>query len=111
MNRFFFWSAPPMNSPGEWVCGFQLTQHAWTRMIVRRIPYEALAATIEFGRVAQTRGATIFALGRKEIDRYGKAHPHLNRYDGIQVVCEGSCIVTVYRNRDFAGLRKSKRCW
>lgn len=100
-----------MNAPSEWLSGFQLTEHARTRMKARHIPYEAVAAVIEFGRVAQTRGATIFAIGRKEIDRYGKLHSALHRYDGLQIVCEGSVIVTVYRNHDLSGLRKSKRQW
>jgi len=65
---------------------------------------------LEFGREKHVRGATIYAVGRKEINQYDKKGIDLKGLDGMQVVCseEGS-IITAYRNRDFRGLKSKGR--
>jgi hypothetical protein len=87
-----------------------LTMHAWQRMTARRLSRDAVQAAIEYGRIVYVRGATICAIGRKEVSRFSRQGIDLSRYEGTQVVCapEGT-ILTVYRNRDFRGLR-SRRC-
>lgn len=86
----------------------QLTRHARRQMHARRLSEEALQKVVTYGRVVWTRGARIYALGRKEARR----HPGLGleRYEGVQVVAtvEG-VVLTVYRNRDLRGLRVDKR--
>lgn len=83
-----------------------LTQHAGKRMLHRRIPGNAIDLVIEYGRVVFTRGAMIHAIGRNEVERYKKENVNLSECEGVQVICSMDGIVlTVYRNRNFRGLR------
>ena len=86
--------------------GTRLTQHATVRMTHRSISPEDIESVIEFGRVVYTRGAMIYAIGRKEVEQYLLEDIDLSDCEGVQVVCsmEGT-ILTVYRNHDFRGLR------
>lgn len=83
-----------------------LTRHARRRMQMRAMSEEALALTLQFGRIVWTRGAQVFAIGYREVQRFLKEGIDLRPYEGVQVVCspEGT-ILTVYRNRDFRRLR------
>lgn len=86
-----------------------LTHHAKERMAVRGLRLDALDAVLTYGRVVYTRGADIYAIGRKEIARYAREGVDLAAYDGIQVVVTSDGIIlTIYRNRCFHGLRN--RC-
>ncbi len=83
-----------------------LTDHARMRMDARRIPTVAVELAFLFGRERHVKGATYFVIGRKEVERHRGAGVELERFEGIQVVCaEDEAVVTVYRNRDFSGLR------
>ncbi len=83
-----------------------LTDHARMRMDARRIPTVAVELAFLFGRERHVKGATYFVIGRKEVERHRGAGVELGRFEGIQVVCaEDEAVVTVYRNRDFSGLR------
>lgn len=85
----------------------RLTQHAKIRMAHRNIASKIIESVIEYGRVIYTRGAMIYAIGRKEVERYRHEEDiDLSTCEGIQVVCstEGT-ILTVYRNHSFRGLR------
>ncbi len=85
----------------------EITRHAWQRMMARRLSQAAVQAAIEYGRVVYVRGAAIYAIGRKEVNRYLRHGIDLSCYEGIQVVCAlDGTIITVYRNRDFRGLRR-----
>jgi hypothetical protein len=88
--------------------GQLLTKHAAERMRERGQSHAAVAAAITYGRVAHVRGADIHAIGRNEVEFYERDGIDLSRYEGIQVVCsaDGS-VLTVYRNRNFRGLRPS----
>ena len=72
----------------------------------RGINHAAIDAVLEFGREVFTRGAVIHAIGRREIEQWAEDGIDLSPYDGVQVVCahDGS-VMTVYRNRNFRGLR------
>jgi hypothetical protein len=61
---------------------------------------------LEYGRRVFTRGAIIYAIGRKEVARYRYEGLDLSNCEGVQVVClmDGT-VLTVYRNHDFRGLR------
>lgn len=86
--------------------GTTLTKHAAERMSRRGLPSAAVSAALTYGRVVSIRGADIHAIGRREVEWYEREGMDLTRYEGVQVVCspEGA-ILTVYRNRDFRGLR------
>lgn len=86
--------------------GTMLTRHAAERMSTRRLPAAAVTAVITYGRTVRTRGAEILAIGRREVEMYEREGIDLSRYEGVQVVCSREGVVlTVYRNRDFRGLR------
>ena len=83
-----------------------LTEHARIRMNARRIGTTAVEMALLFGREKYVRGATLYAIGRREVERFGKCGVDLKGYEGIQIVCaEDSVVVTAYRNKDFRGLR------
>ena len=89
---------------------FRLTLHAWERMEARGFSSEKINKVLSFGRVIHTRGAAIYAIGRKEINHYENQGINLNGLNGMQIVCtkDGS-IVTMYRNRDFRSLKPRSR--
>jgi hypothetical protein len=82
-------------------------------MYERRLSDEAVHMVVVYGRLARVRGAEIYAVGRKEVERYLAEGVDLSRLQGVQVVCSPSgAILTVYRNDDFRGLRPrgGRRC-
>jgi hypothetical protein len=85
-----------------------LTHHARARMDGRRIPAEAVEAVLLHGRAIWGRGAQIYALGKKEVERAFRQGLDLRPYSGLQVVCApGGDVLTVYRNHDFKSLRRA----
>ena len=89
---------------------FPVTAHAVMRMSQRHITEQAMQAALVYGRKFHIRGATVYAVGRKEIEHYKIEDVDLAEYDGVQVVCSSEGIViTTYRNRDFSGLRPRRK--
>src|SRR5436190_22680376 len=88
---------------------FSLTDHAARRMGARAVSDQAIECALVYGRATWTRGARIFAIGRKEAERYRSSGIDLDPFDGVHVVTtpDGS-ILTVYRNRDLRGLREGR---
>ena len=83
-----------------------LTDHGRMRMDARRIPVAAVEMALLFGREMRVKGATHFAIGRKEVEVHRRAGVELRRFEGVHVVCaESDIVLTAYRNRDFSGLR------
>ena len=88
-----------------------VSYHARRRMGARGISAKAVIAALTCGRVVHTRGARIYAIGRKEVQRFSQRGIDLSQYEGIQVVCATSGrILTLYRNRNFRSLRPRRRC-
>jgi len=81
-------------------------KHAWERMSARCLSTVAVETALDHGRVVRIRGAEIHAVGRKEVEKLYRDGIDISRFEGVQVVCspEGT-ILTVYKNRDFSGLR------
>ena len=50
-----------------------VTQHAWARMCGRRLNGQTIDAVLSYGRVIHVRGAAIYAIGRKEVERLGRS--------------------------------------
>jgi hypothetical protein len=89
---------------------YSLTRHAWERMSGRGLSPAAIRLVLNYGRAAHIRGATIYVVGRKEVERYRQDGIELSSVEGVQVVCTDSgSILTVYRNRDLRGLRPRSR--
>ena len=86
-----------------------LTEHARNRMDARRIRTTAVEMALLFGREKHVRGATFFAIGRREVKRFGLTGVDLRGYEGIQVICaEDNVVVTAYRNQDLSNLRSRR---
>src|SRR5215207_303541 len=84
----------------------EATLHARSRMRGRGISERAVEDALSYGRVVYTRGAVVHAIGRNEIAHYAEEGIDLSSYNGVQVVCSrDGAVITVYRNRDFRGLR------
>jgi hypothetical protein len=80
--------------------GLPFTAHAAQRSRGRRIPQAAIAAALDYGTRRLIRGAEVYTLGWREVDRYASAGLDLSRYESVSVVCAHSgAILTVYRNR------------
>jgi hypothetical protein len=89
---------------------YRLTRHARERMSGRGLSADVIRLVLNYGRAAHIRGATIYAVGRKEVERHRKFDIDLSSLEGVQVVCtESGLILTVYRNRDLRGLRPRSR--
>ena len=89
---------------------YALTQHAQQRMDVRGFSSADVNQVLAYGRRVHTRGAIIYAVGRKEISLCESFGIDLSNLDGLQVVCStDGAVVTVYRNKDFRGLRPKRR--
>lgn len=83
-----------------------MTAHAKVRMRQRSVPPDAVEAALTFGREVHTRGATIYAIGRREVREAAAVGEDLGAFEGVQVVCaRDGAVITVYRNADFSGLR------
>jgi hypothetical protein len=88
----------------------RLTDHAHRRMSQRGLSEDAITATMTYGREVRTRGAVIYAIGKKEVLRHLVNGTDLRDFEGIQVVCvSDGTILTVYKNRNFSGLRDRQR--
>ena len=88
-----------------------LTDHAIERMQQAcGISNEAVFQTISFGRISRGRGATIYAIGKKEISEYAKDGIDLTPYEGVHVVMTRiGTISTVYRNLDIPKVKPKKK--
>jgi len=89
--------------------GWLFTHHARQRMSVRGLSPSTVALTLRYGRTVYTRGAEVYALGRKEVRRFARLGVDLSTCEGVQVVClTDGTVLTAYRNRDFRGLRSRR---
>lgn len=89
---------------------FDLSRHAQERMDARALSAETISQVLRFGRAAHVRGATIYAIGRKEVRHFRRDGIDLSNAEGVQVVCsEDGVVITAYRNHDFRGLRPQRR--
>jgi hypothetical protein len=90
--------------------GMAMTEHAQIRMSSRRLSESAVQVALAHGREVHTRGAMLFAIGKKEVAKARRDGTDISRFEGVHVVCTSDgCILTVYRNRDLRGLRPSRR--
>ena len=87
-----------------------LSEHALERMQQRGISHEAVFQTIAFGRISRGRGATIYAIGKKEISEFAEDGIDLSDYEGVHVVMtRRGTVSTVYRNVYVPKLKPRKR--
>ncbi len=96
----------PQTTQPDSVNSMPLTQHARQRMNARNLGVKAIQAALDFGRIVRTRGAVVYAIGKKEVQRYQDRVGNLQRFEGVHVVCTSEGIIlTAYRNHSFKKLR------
>ena len=87
-----------------------LSEHALERMQQRGICHAAVFQTIAFGRISRGRGATIYAVGKKEVAEFAKDGIDLSFCEGVHVVMtRRGLISTVYRNLSMPKLKPRTR--
>jgi hypothetical protein len=98
------------NSGGIRTAVLKLTEHAETRANARGIAQCDMESILAFGREVHTRGAVIYAVGRREVERAEAISEDISELEGWHIVCsrQGE-IITVYKNRDLRGLRPRRR--
>lgn len=84
----------------------KISDHAATRINERALPLDCIEVALAYGREVHTRGITIFAIGRKEVQSAAARAINIAQHEGLHVLCgrDGS-IVTAYRNFNLRGLR------
>lgn len=83
-----------------------ISTHARKRMHARNLGLTAVKAAMDFGRVVYTRGAIVYAIGRKEVIRCRRQNIDLRPFEGVQVICApDGTIITTYRNHCFKKVR------
>ncbi len=100
-----------LDPPPDLVSGELITAHALRRMGGRRIPAAAVEAALQWGRVRRLRGAEIYAIGRRDVERLRAGGVDLRDYEGVLVVCaaDTGVVLTVYRNASLRPLRERRR--
>jgi hypothetical protein len=98
-----------LQQPLSW----SLTDHCAYRRGARQITPAAVLAALRYGRAAWTRGARVFAIGRKEVAHFRTQGVDLRPFAGVQVVTSpDGAILTVYRSDDLRALRRTcRRPW
>lgn len=93
-----------MATQTEHTAGITLTNHASERMSGRGIRQWQVEQVMLYGRESHVRSSTVYAIGRKEVQEYGK---FLEPCVGIHVLCssESNAVITTYRNHSMRGLR------
>ena len=87
-----------------------LTEHARDRMLQRGICILAVFQTLAFGRISRGRGATIYAVGKKEVADLAKDGIDLSFCEGVHIVMtRRGLISTVYRNLSMPKLKPRTR--
>mgnify|MGYP003593857412 CR=1 FL=1 len=87
-----------------------LSEHAYQRMHARRISCRLVDLTIAYGRVSHVRGATLYAVGEKEIGNARKQGIDLQTCNGLHVTCaKDGTVITVYRNHSLKDLKPHSR--
>lgn len=88
----------------------KVSSHAAMRMNSRRLPGNSIEVAMQYGREVYIRGAFIYAVGKREIERAQRVGANLRSYAGLQVVCLSTGLVlTAYKNQNFRGLKPKSR--
>ncbi len=88
---------------------FNLSFHARQRMNQRRISNDEMNVVLQYGRQIYRTGVRFIFLGRRDLPaRLARQYDYLI---GTTILIAGQEVVTIYKNRNAAGVirRKSKR--
>lgn len=88
----------------------RFSPHARKRIGSRRLPLSAVNAVMAYGSYHHVRGADIFVMSRRDIERAARKGLDMSGCAGIHVVCSNDGVVlTAYRNHNLKGLRPRGR--
>jgi hypothetical protein len=95
----------------KWSLGeLSMSRHAAIRISSRRLPSEAMEVVFCHGREIHTRGAVVFVVGRKEVDRAQRRGLDLTRFEGVHMVCSlKGVVLTAYGNSNLKALKPSTK--
>lgn len=91
-----------------------LSYHARIRMGCRGIRADQVELALNFGRVVEVRGAEIYVIGRREVEKAQRHGVAIRELEGLHVVCtlNGGPVMTCYWNRDLRPVRdRTRHSW
>lgn len=79
-----------------------LTNHAISRMAQRGIKLKDVELVLDYGREMYAKGAILYVLSKKEIEKHQKTEPKLKNLRGLKVVVSthNYTVITAYRNKN-----------
>jgi len=88
----------------------QNSAHAALRESQRGITSKQLTLAYRYGRIAESRRANFYVIGKKEILQHAKKEPALIEMEGLQlIVSNDGVILTAYKNKDLRKIRPYKK--
>jgi len=87
----------------------RVTRHADRRMNQRGIGQDAIDFTLRWGHVYHRTGICFHVLRRRDIERSGAHDARALRWEGTTVLIEDGTVISVYKNRDVAPIRRKAK--
>lgn len=88
---------------------YVLSEHVEEEMAKRGISLFHVENTLTFGKYKRTRGAKIFAIGKKEVSYYKDLGYDIAEYENTHVVCSNEgAIITTYKNNSMKDMKPRK---
>lgn len=87
----------------------RVTRHADRRMSQRGIGQDAVEFTFRWGQVYHRTGICFHVLRRCDIVRSGVDDVRVFRWEGTTVLVEDGTVISVYKNRDVAAIRRKAK--
>lgn len=96
-------SSNPRNNPGE--LPLQMTEHARVRLAQRNISWEAIRATLMYGKKMHRTGYIFFIMRKKDVQK----RPELRPFHGTTILmgADGT-VITAYANKNAPSMVKKK---
>lgn len=76
-----------------------LSEHASLRLAQRHLTLRHLAYVLAYGTEVSRTGAVFHILRRRDIDPADRQCDDIAKLEGVAVVMQDGCLITVYRNR------------
>jgi hypothetical protein len=78
-------------------------------MSQRGIGQDAIDFTLRWGNVYYRTGICFHVLRRRDIERSGVVDARVLRWEGTTVLVEDGTVISVYKNRDVAPIRRKAK--
>lgn len=88
---------------------YVLSEHVEEEMAKRGISLEHVESALTYGKYKRTRGAKIFAIGKKEVKYFKDLGYDIQEYENTHVVCSNEgAVITSYKNTSMRDMREHK---